>query len=116
MSIPVALPFPQALQALRLALAAEGLETASEWDAAFDLRTSMGPQLPDLRCISVFDPVALHYWANAANPTAALAILTLCDCGRFTQISISGHGTSYRKACRALARCRRGLPPLRHAA
>ena len=116
MSITLALPFPKTLSMLRRELTREGMETAAEWDSALDLRDFVGPQLADSRCVFVFDPIALLHHSEARQPAAALATITLRACDLHTEITVEGSGVSYRKACRALARCRRQLPQLRHAA
>lgn len=116
MSITLYLAFPEALSLLRRELAREGLETAAEWDSTLDLRDSVGPQLADSRCVFAFDPLALLHQSQALRPAAALATITLRASNRQTEITVEGSGVSYRKACRALARCRRQLPDLRHAA
>ncbi len=116
MSITLFLSFRESLTLLRRELAREGMETAAEWDSALDLRDSVGPQLTDSRCIFAFDPIALLHHSQALQPAAALATITLRASGETVQITVEGRGTSYRKACRALAHCRRQLPHLRHAA
>lgn len=116
MSITLFLSFRECLTLLRHELAREGMETAAEWDSALDLRDSLGPQLADSRCIFAFDPIALLHHSQAFEPAAALATITLRARGEAAEISVEGRGASYRKACRALAHCRRQLPHLRHAA
>lgn len=116
MSKTLFLPFPECLSLIRRELGAEGLETASEWDAALDLRDTMGPQVAEKRCLFVFDPVALLHGCQAEKPASALATVTLQSHGLCTSVAVSGHGPSYQKACRAIARCTQQLPPLRHAA
>ena len=116
MATMLPLTFSESVALLRRELALEGLETASEWDSALDLRDTMGPKIPDLRCIFVFDPVSLLLHAETGRPASALASVTLQSLGNHTAVSVSGRGPSYRKACDALLRCTRQLPPLRHAA
>lgn len=109
MSFNLFLPFQDALSHLRRNLRQLGLETAIEWDAALDVRDSTGAQLTDIRCIYVFDPLELLHTSQHAAPASALTTLTLRARGSHTEVSISGRGLAYRKACGALS-------PLRHAA
>ncbi len=110
------LPFRDSLSLLRRELAAEGLETAAEWDSALDLRDTMGPQMSENRSIFVFDPVSLLHFSQAGEPASALATVTLQSVGGDTRVSLTGNGVSYRNAATAIARCPCQLPPLRHAA
>lgn len=116
MSVTLYMQFHSCLPLLRAALVREGLETAAEWDTALDVRDSVGPQLTDSRCIFAFDPLALLHHSQQAQPAAALATITVRACGETVGVTVEGRGVSYRKACRALAQCRRQLPHLRHAA
>ena len=116
MSITLFMSFRECLPLLRRELAREGMETAAEWDSALDLRDSVGPQLTDSRCIFAFDPLSLLHHSQAFQPAAALATITVRATGEAVSIGVEGRGPSYRKACRAVARCRRQLPHLRHAA
>lgn len=116
MSITLFLPFRDCLLLLRREITREGLETAAEWDSALDLRDSLGPQLADSRCIFVFDPLSLLHHSQGLTPAAALATITVRARGDAAEVTVEGRGVSYRKACRALAHCRRQLPHLRHAA
>ncbi|MBL8238998.1 MAG: hypothetical protein JNM66_16365 [Bryobacterales bacterium] len=109
-------PFRESLLSLRRELAADGLETAAEWDSALDLRDTMGPQMPENRSIFVFCPVALLHATQAGKPAAALAIVTLQSLGKHTLVSLLGQGPSAERASAAILRCARQLPPLRHAA
>lgn len=116
MSITLQQTFPETAAQLRRELVREGLETAMEWNSALDLRDSTGAQVAETRCFFVFDPISLLHHAQHASPTAALATITLCEAGIHTIVRIEGGGLSYRRACRALARLRRQLPEIRHAA
>jgi len=109
MSFTLLLSFQDALSHLRHNLRRLGLETAVEWDATLDVRDSTGAQLTDIRCIYVFDPLELLHASQNAGPASALTTLTLRARGNRTEVTISGRGLAYRKACGALS-------PLRHAA
>ncbi len=116
MSITLQQAFSETVTQLRRELVREGLETAMEWNSALDLRDTTGAQVPDTRCFFVFDPISLLHHAQHSLPAAALATVTLRESGTNTIVLIEGRGLSYRRACRALARLRRQLPEIRHAA
>lgn len=117
MPISIGLPFQQCVLLLRQALQRTGLETSYEWNAAQDLRDSMGPQVADLRCIYVFEGGALLHHCQAAQPARALATVTVASVAAgLTEITVEGQGRSFKMACHALASLRQQLSHLRHAA